>query len=650
MRCSSLVVVGTLFAGLSLMALPGVAVGPNLAPNPGFEEMADGQLVAWKLPSAEYSVSTENPHGGAQCLRFENANAGKYVLCGAPVTVEKGRRYEFSVWVRTESIQGEDSGATICLEYWGEEHKYIGGSYPAGIKGTQGKWTLVRGVSGEVPETALGVNLTCYVRKGMTGIAYWDDVSLRQYVPPLAEGITTNRYRNETTGGPVRVLVGISLAGTRAAIDDLEGKLEVRDVADQVVATAALADRSDKHAEFIVDSTPLAVGDYRLVCQLWMRNDPAKGDASVALHRVATATQRRVYIDEHQRVMVEGKPFFPLGMYWGSVDEKNLDIYADSPFNCLMPYGRPGPDKLDLIQARGLKVICSIKDFYAGTKWCPKSIATREDERPAVEQAVAECREHPAVLAWYLNDELPKDMMERLDEHQRWIEELDPDHPTWVVLYQVGDVRAYLSSFDAIGTDPYPIPQKPASTALDWARRTRNAGFGLRSVWQVPQVFDWRAYRKAPEDADKYRAPTLLEIRSMAWQSIAAGSNGLIFYSWFDLHKMNATEPFEQRWAEVKTMGAEVKELIPVILSIEPVPTVTATAPDSVAWRLCRLGDEVYVIAVNSADEPATATFQFPSAFASLAHAVGEGGAELKGNTLSLSFGPLEPKVIRLEP
>ena len=136
----------------------------------------------------------------------------------------------------------------------------------------------------------------------------------------------------------------------------------------------------------------------------------------------------------------------------------------------------------------------------------------------------------------------------------------------------------------------------------------------------------------------------------MAWQSIAAGSNGLVFYSWFDLHKMNAQEPFEQRWAEVKIMAAEVKELIPAILSIEPVPTVETTAPESVAWRLSRLGDEVSVIAVNSGTEPVTASFQFPTAFASFAHAVGEGGAQLAGTTLTLSFGPLEPKVIRLKP
>ncbi|MDX9980387.1 MAG: hypothetical protein RBU25_10215, partial [Lentisphaeria bacterium] len=287
MRCLSFAVVGLLCAGMLAWAGP---VGPNLAPNPGFEEMAGEQPVGWRLPSPEYSISTEAPRSGERCLRFENADAGKYVLCAVPVTVEKGRRYELSVWVRTENIEGEDSGATLCLEFWGAEKKYLSGSYPSGVKGTQGEWKLVRAVSGPAPEATESVNLTCYVRKGMTGIAYWDDVSLRLFVPPLAEGITTDRYRNETAGGPVRVFVGLSLAGTGATPDDVEGVLEVTDGEGKVVATAPPSAIAADHAEFVLDSTPLAVGSYRAVCRFSLRHGPAKGEAGIGLHRVAEPT------------------------------------------------------------------------------------------------------------------------------------------------------------------------------------------------------------------------------------------------------------------------------------------------------------------------------------------------------------------------
>jgi len=634
-----------------LPAAPGGrAFGPNLVPNPGFEEMADGKAVGWGLPSGEYSISTDRPRTGKNCLRFENANAEKYLLCAIAVSPEKKRRYELAAWVRTENIQGKDNGATICLEFWGPEKKYLGGSYPQGVKGTQAEWTRVHGVARPVPEGATRIALTCYVRQGMTGIAYWDDVSLRQYVPPLAEGITTDLYRNETAGGPVRIKLGISLGGTKATVEDVRGKLELKDAAGAVVATAAPSAKVADHVEFIVDSTPLKAGDYQANCKVWLTSDPAKGEASVALHRVAKATKRRVYIDKYQRVIVEGKPFFPLGMYWSGIKQDELAIYADSAFNCLMPYGGPNKAQMDLAQTHGLKVIYSVKDFYAGSTYCPDFIKSTEDERPEIEKKTNAYRNHPALLAWYLNDELPKGMIDRLATHQQWLEELDPNHPTWVVLYQVNDVRAYLSSFDAIGTDPYPIPTKPASTALDWTRKTRQAGFGHRSVWQVPQVFDWRAYKKSPEDAEKYRAPTLLEMRSMTWQCIAAGANGLVYYSWFDVRRMDKTDPFDKRWAEIKTMAAEVKKLMPAILSVEEIPDVVATGSEAVAWRICRQGDAISLIAVNSGDKPAKSTFRFPTAFTTLAHSLGQGGAQLAGRELNVSFGPLEPKVIRLTP
>ncbi len=45
-----------------------------------------------------------------------------------------------------------------------------------------------------------------------------------------------------------------------------------------------------------------------------------------------------MFIDPHRRLIVDGQPFFPLGMYWGGVKEKELGIYAKGPFNCLMPW------------------------------------------------------------------------------------------------------------------------------------------------------------------------------------------------------------------------------------------------------------------------------------------------------------------------
>jgi len=50
-----------------------------------------------------------------------------------------------------------------------------------------------------------------------------------------------------------------------------------------------------------------------------------------------------------------------------------------------------------------------------------------------------------------------------------------------------------------------------------------------------------------------------------------------VYYSWFDVRRMDKADPFEKRWAEIKTMAAEVKKLMPAILSVEEIPEVVAT-------------------------------------------------------------------------
>ena len=165
--------------------------------------------------------------------------------------------------------------------------------------------------------------------------------------------------------------------------------------------------------------------------------------------------------DEHRRLIVDGKPFFPLGMYFGGISEPDLKTYSASKFNCLMPYEPPELDQMDLAAKYGLKVIYSLKDLYFGSAHCPPAIRSEADEEPLVRTRVRQFRNHRALLAWYLNDELSLQYLPRLEARRRWVAEDDPNHPTWSVVYQVDDISGYINSFDCVGSDPYPIAQRP---------------------------------------------------------------------------------------------------------------------------------------------------------------------------------------------
>ena len=632
----------------------------NLAPNPGFEEVGeDGWALEWSQRPGVYALDTSSSRSGKHCLTFRNADPARYVLCAAPVNLEVGKQYEFGVWVRTEGVEGQDSGATICLQWWDKDRKFIGGSYPKGVKGTQDQWTRVTGRTQRIPENAAGFDVTCYVRKGMTGVAWWDDVVIRRHWPPLVGAVTTNRYRGQADGGVVAVKAGIDLASSGLAPDDVHAELRVEGQDGRTVSVASPSALSESEAAFEIDAGPLAPGAYSLRCMLRSKDGRFSGTASCPLRRVDGANPRKAYIDEHQRLILDGKPFFPLGTYWGGVSEEHASLYAESPFNCVMPYGGRNRKQLDTAHAHGIKVIFSVKDYYYGTKWCPPHVKSEAEERPAIEAIVKAVGDHPAIMAWYINDELPLSMIDRLSARRDLLEELDPSRPTWVVLYQVGDVRSYLPSFDVIGTDPYPIPTKPASTALDYTRRTVDATFRYRAVWMVPQIFNWASYRKTPEEKQKCRAPTFEEMQSMAWQCIAGGANGLVFYSWSDLWRMDkdiasggkalVREPFEDRWRDICRMAEPIKRLTPILLSVEPCPAPEeVVAPESVAWRLYGEDGDTVVVAVNSGDEPTSAVLTFPGYIAGADLLLGREPAALDQRTARLSFAPLEPKVVRL--
>jgi hypothetical protein len=318
-----------------------------------------------------------------------------------------------------------------------------------------------------------------------------------------------------------------------------------------------------------------------------------------------------------------------------------------------MPYGGGTREQLDWCQARGLKVIYSVKDYYAGTQYCPKHIKTEADERPALEATVKEVGDHPAIIAWYINDELPASMMSRLAAHRDWMQELDPNRPTWVVLYQYAEVRSYLPSFDVIGTDPYPIPDQSPRRALDYTRATVSGAFDCRAVWMVPQIMDWAAYRKTAEEKRKSRPPTLAEMRSMAWQCIAGGANGLVFYSWFDLWKMDkdrdVPQPFAARWTDVTQVATEIRDLFPVLLSVDPLPApVKSEAPDVVAWRLYAKEGRTYLVTANAERERVAARFTFPAELTAAELVLGETPATCTGPQVDLELAPLEVKVVRL--
>ena len=556
-------------------------------------------------------------------LRFVNMAADRYRLCSQKVQVRPGRKYRFGVWVKTKDIRGAESGATICLEWQDAKGKWLGGDYPHGVKGTHG-WTHIEEIT-RVPQDAAAVTLACYVRRGMTGTAWFDDVELVRITdPPMQVIVRAPAYRGWITSeGPeqAQVRVRLDLRDYNLRPQDVRLRVGLRNASgatrwESLVQPGA---ESGSVLDVTVPVRDLAPGSYELELQLTAGPEGKVLQTShQRLQRLPGDFHPRCRIDEHRRLLVDGKPFFPLGMYFSGVDEADLRIYSASKFNCLMPYEPPTLKQMDLSHRHGLKVIYSVKDFYFGSRYCPGAIHSEADEEPLLRARVRQFRDHPALLAWYLNDELSLKYLPCLEAHQRWVADEDPGHPTWSVLYQVDDISAYVNSFDCIGSDPYPIGRKPASLAAEWTAETFRQVARSRPVWQVPQAHNWSNYGAGELENRRTRTPSYDEERSMAWQCICEGATGLVFYSWYDL-KRNPDVPFAAQWEGLKRIVAEIDRMAPVLLSVEAAGAVKVRGaapsqdlPHWLHWLSRQHGGKLYLFAVNDGDGEGAIQFNLP--------------------------------------
>ena len=598
--------------------------------NGTFESSAAG----WKNVSGEYRFERTAGCNGTGALVFDSKTpADDSAVPEQLVPVVPGRIYDFEAWLKPEGLQ--KPGATVRLSVVAKDGTKISDIYTGGARGTA-DWKRLSVRIPRLPANAAFVRLRPCAWKGAVGRCSFDDIDVRLYVARPVGLMKSTAYRDEAADGRVTFFAETSLdcsEGLKA--DDACAEFVWRSADGSVRRTRA--DYFDGlSASWTCDVARLSLGTNDVVCELRTKAGRMLGSNAMPFARLAAPPRRAVMFDAHKRTLVNGEAFFPLGVYVSSFDTNAIVRIADSPFNCIMPYVAPDRAGLDFCQEKGLKVFYLCRDYPDGQSADAETALKADKARLA--SRVEMVRHHPAVLAWYINDERPLSMHDRLQTRYRALREMDPDHPVWSVLYQVTELRGYVDTSDVLGTDPYPVPG-PLGMAAEWTRLTREASFGAQPVWQVPQAFDWALFRaNTPSNevaCGSNRMPTLDEMRSMALQCIAEGANGLVFYSYTALEKMNWRTPFENTWGDVKRIADEIKRNVPVILS-EPVALASAKGISARAWRK---GGETWMLLCNPSGGTVKAAMETPVPSRQM-DVVQGGGVRLdSGGRLSVDFG-----------
>lgn len=339
---------------------------------------------------------------------------------------------------------------------------------------------------------------------------------------------------------------------------------------------------------FAADLVP--EGITTLTCRLYSRTRPL-AEAEVQVLRLPPKANE-VKVDYRTGgLIVDGKPFFPFGVYTLFPAAEVAQEEAHHGFTHLAPYlggidvlGERAHEVgalLDECAALGLRV-----HFDLGP-WAGRA---EDDEKWELIRAIVQTyRDHPALLGWYLADEpdfqgIPAAVLERA---HRFVKNLDPYHPTSLVVGNPENAGRYAGACDIIMNDPYPIPWAPIAAVGEATDRMVRETGGKLPVWVVLQAFGsqevWR------------REPLPAEARVMAYQALIHGANGIQCF----IRRPPIGAPRSRSlWGAYQELAAEVRALTPWLLSGEERVEVRSASSSihAAAWRS---RGEVLVLAAN---------------------------------------------------
>ena len=137
----SVLLIGAAAVCVTMASVPSRAA--ELLTNGSFEDVKDCNTVGWKVPE-HYAFAEGVGMNGTRALVFENRDDKDfYKYPSAQIAFEKGKRYEYSIWAKTEGLTGR---AQLCMEWYDANGKWLSGSYQGGFGGTQ-DWTQLKGVT-----------------------------------------------------------------------------------------------------------------------------------------------------------------------------------------------------------------------------------------------------------------------------------------------------------------------------------------------------------------------------------------------------------------------------------------------------------------------------------------------------------------------
>ncbi|MEO6786724.1 MAG: hypothetical protein ABI318_11370 [Chthoniobacteraceae bacterium] len=360
-------------------------------------------------------------------------------------------------------------------------------------------------------------------------------------------------------------------------------------------------------------------------------------------------TKDPVSIDDQNRLLINGKPIFPLMVYHTFIEDVPLLAkigftlfsarYPNSAeFGLSATQDKPiaiAKQFLDVAKANNIFMILNTGIFTSGG-W------KTEINKNGIEALT----DDPALGIWYGADEPGRDRIIQLQSGYTAAKQLGT-RPIFSVTNRSDHLQRLAETVDILGADPYPIPNISLRNVADFTKESVNATAGLKPVWIVLPQYQ---YTK-----DNNKRPTEQELRCMSFLAIASGAQGLCIYAWDDRNAITKAGWYTKDHPEdvkiLETVIGELNALQNVLIIPNSSRALTFT-PDNPALHaaLKESGKENYLFVVSDSRAAQEATLSIAGLQSADGVDVHDASQKvsIRGGKVHLQLPPLGTRIYKL--
>ena len=355
-----------------------------------------------------------------------------------------------------------------------------------------------------------------------------------------------------------------------------------------------------RETETEISIVSLKNGDYILNAELITASESF---SSSRKFRKLPPRENEVKADHFSRMMtVNGKTFFPAGIALeGNSAAECIKYYAENGFNSFNVNVKLNdyPAMAKILDAAAQNSAKVLFQFHA-----PKN----DDEMKNTVKFIETFKNHPAVLAWFVYDEVftidwGKKNYQAVTAGCKELKQLEPYHP--IILNENSYGLSFLKNGkldfpgDVISVDYYAYPpSRSLQLVSTYSKSMSEAGKkDGKPCWIY--IFGggytfWASRDLTPAEQE--------------FETYAAIINGIRGIHYFGDHPKS-----KSHWARMKSLIQEMKELAPILASTLTAPVVKCNNP-AIEFLVKKTEEGVYLIAVNNTTEPLNIRFDLSAA------------------------------------